>query len=237
MVITLGRRTVLRGAIIAAATTLSAALVGCGQPDLAPQQAGAAVPAAATGSIAAPTESIPTPTAPSNEESTPTPRTGPLPWPLATMTAVEVGRATRQASYNVTPVPPNPHAPTPTEFSAAPTAPLPFPHRAAGDGTIVENGQAPISSSIFRFQNYWYSESAGLTTTVYAGSEGQDPEQGVVLVMVMPAADSQAMAAVRTPTKAGAVRITDATGQILILQAANGQNFRFDVASRAFSTP
>ena len=58
-----------------------------------------------------------------------------------------------------------------TLHHAAGTAPAslsPLPHRAAGAGTIVQNGQAPFPALLYSIQNHWYEVKGGVTVIVSA---------------------------------------------------------------------
>ena len=66
----------------------------------------------------------------------------------------------------------------------------------------------------------------------YAGVTGSDPSQGAV--MVTPVAAGQRGGRYLTPTKHGAVRVVDAVGEVLELEAEDGTTFYFDVPSRKF---
>jgi len=132
-------------------------------------------------------------------------------------------------------------APATATPTSTPTT-LTIPSRPAGAGTIFENGQAPFSAMEYLFQNRWEEERAdGTRVVVYAGVQGSalDPSrtQGVVVVVVLgtdgnPIAEQSGR--YPTPSRAGSVRVTDATGEVLTLAADDGTMFRFDVGSRTY---
>lgn len=137
--------------------------------------------------------------------------------------------------------------PKPTIVVAQGPTPVPHPdplHRSAGAGTIVDTGMAPMPSAVYAGQNRWYESKGGDNIIVYAGAEGRDHAQGVLIVAVENSTNpgtKQVSGATGghylTPEKAGAVRIVDAKGEQLTLQSASGTTFIFDVASRTFLPP
>ncbi len=119
---------------------------------------------------------------------------------------------------------------------AAPPPPRPGsqPRRLAGAGTIIETGLAPFPAQQFFGQNRWVETKGGNDVVVYAGADGEDPSQGVVVVQVTRNHAGIDGGAFPTPRKAGAVRVTGAQGEVLTLTATDGTTFTFDVASRRF---
>jgi len=120
------------------------------------------------------------------------------------------------------------------------TPSIALPHRAAGNGTIVETRQAKVSPTEFLGQNRWVEQVGNAGIAVYAGASRSDPTQGVVVVSVegkdpltRPPAGLVG-GTYPTPTRAGAVHVVDATGERLTLAAANGATFIFDVPSRSY---
>jgi len=119
--------------------------------------------------------------------------------------------------------------PSPTPFS-------PFLRESAGAGTIVEDGQAPFSEEVFVGMNHWWEARSNENVIVYAGANGQDRAQGMVIVSEMALDDSSGFGehAYPTPKKMGSVHVVTATGELLTLSSANGATFVFDVAARTF---
>lgn len=121
--------------------------------------------------------------------------------------------------------------PTPTPFS-------PYPHIPAGDGFIMNTGLAPFSAGELMVENRWYRKAPDQTVVVFAGSDGFDPSQGVVHVVIDPGPEAterpEGSGRYLTPSKSGAVRIVGAEGEVLRLEAENGDTFYFDVASTSF---
>jgi len=138
----------------------------------------------------------------------------------------------------------------PPNSKSVPTSEPPVPaniaRRAAGAGTIVENGLAPLPAMAYVIVNSWYQETGNKRTIVYAGARRDDPgastgaAQGIVVVMVETLdhhALPQAGGEYPTPTQVGAVSIVDGNGMQLTLAAEDGTAFFFDVASGKFITP
>src|SRR5215472_1242620 len=94
---------------------------------------------------------------------------------------------------------------------------------------IIESGQAPFPADLYMINNQWQEEVAGMHLSVYAGSEAQDPSQGVLIVMTL-SLDLQTSTgphAYLAPSQAGALQITGSNGQSLLLTAMNGAHFTF----------
>jgi len=145
--------------------------------------------------------------------------------------ATEVARTPVHPGAGLEPTP----APQPSPWSTD-------PHRAAGAGTIVEDGQAPATPRTFMGQNHWYERLPDRIISVYAGSEGSggDRTQGLLMVIVRAPDETRSLERGQlysTPIKAGPVRITDAVGERLTLQADDGTHFYFDVATRQWVNP
>lgn len=146
-----------------------------------------------------------------------------------------------------------PPAVTPTP---GPTAFRPWPRRTpAGAGAIITGSLlysfdvyfAMMSRFSYHHENAWYTDSEGgrVRTVAYAGAVkepgGRTTMQGEVLVRVIRVAPQQLFNyevvqsdVVLTPVQVGAVRIVDAVGERLILQAKDGTTFYFDVPARRF---
>jgi hypothetical protein len=91
-------------------------------------------------------------------------------------------------------------------------------------------------------QNHWYERLPDRIISVYAGSEGSggDRTQGLLMVIVRTPDETRSLERGQlysTPSKAGAVHITDAVGERLTLEAADGTRFYFDVATRQWVNP
>jgi len=113
------------------------------------------------------------------------------------------------------------------------------PRKAAGAGTIIEDGQAPISSMVFSGRNRWYEVKGDEKIAVYAGADGQDPSQGVLIVVILSLDETtkKGGATYRSPIKDGALSIVGAEQERLTLVSEGGTTFIFDVAARQFVFP
>ena len=136
-----------------------------------------------------------------------------------------------------TPQPAGVSKPIPTD---SPIQLADIPSRPAGAGTIVESGQAPFPA-YYVFQNMWYMKKGDRVIRVYAGAQRGDPQQGgktldkpwpgVLMIIASPGEEVQYL----TPVKAGVVKIVDAVGERLVLNAEDGRAFYFDVPGRQFA--
>jgi hypothetical protein len=118
--------------------------------------------------------------------------------------------------------------------------PVTVPHRAAGAGAIIDNGLAPFPGFVYGIENQWYERTNDELIKVYAGFLREDSDQGMVLMSVTGAeksVDDPRNGLHLTPMKAGALRITDAEGELLIMMSESGREFRFDVAQGWFVYP
>jgi hypothetical protein len=147
--------------------------------------------------------------------------------------AIAAARATPQPPKNVAKPAriqrqPLPQAQRPDQASSSP-----LPHRSAGNGTIVESGQAPFPAAMYTFENRWFERSGGAELVVYAGAAHDDPAQGVLAVRLV--GTTMAPATIyRTPARSGSVRVVGADGERLQLLTPSGARFIFDVSSRSF---
>jgi len=94
---------------------------------------------------------------------------------------------------------------------------------------IIESGQAPFPGDIYVINNQWQEEVDGVHLSVYAGSEAQDPTQGVLIVMTT-SLDLQMNVGPHTYltlSYTGALQITGAKGQYLVLTSTSGAQFSF----------
>ncbi len=165
-----------------------------------------------------------------------TPTTSPL--PLADKFAGDNERATQIAAI-----------PSATRYWPLPTLtpdltpswPPDVPYQAAGAGFILTGVQLGMSSGDFKDTNMWVERLPDRNIGVFAGGDGYagDPTQGLLVISVM-TPDKVRIGTVdtyRTPSKAGPITITDAVGERLTLQAADGTRFTFDVATRQWGQP
>jgi hypothetical protein len=112
----------------------------------------------------------------------------------------------------------------PTLAPAPPTIePIPFPTG------IFPGGEGAFPSFAFTIQNRWQAILNGEPIQVFAGALFEDSQQGLVIVFGVSSGGRY-----NTPTRAGAVRITEESGLRLTLLADDGTTFYFDVPSRLF---
>jgi hypothetical protein len=85
--------------------------------------------------------------------------------------------------------------------------------------------------------NKWYAEIGDRHFNVFAGSDYNDPAQGMVYVSIFTADGSELPDGgyYPTATRSGAVQIVGAQGQRLILLSAGGETFYFDVPGQQFT--
>ena len=96
---------------------------------------------------------------------------------------------------------------------------------------IIESGQAPLPGELYVINNQWQEVVGGVHLSVYAGSEAQDPSQGVLIVMTT-SLDLQTSTGPHiylTPLHSGALRIVGSNSQRLTLTSTNGTQFVFFV--------
>lgn len=97
---------------------------------------------------------------------------------------------------------------------------------------IVETNQAPFPADSYTISNQWQEVVGGKHLIVYAGSEGQDASQGLVIVMTW-SLDLQTVTGPHvyiTRSHSGALRITGVSAQHLTLTSTSGVQFVFFVA-------
>jgi hypothetical protein len=164
-------------------------------------------------------------------------------WPLDKRASFEeMEQRLAAAATEVALTPEHPGAglePTP---ASQPSPWSPVTKRVAGAGTIGEYGQAPTSPRAFSGQNYWYEDLTDRVIIVFAGAEGSggNPSQGMLMIMAKSLDGLRTLERAQsypTPSKAGVVHVTDAVGERLTLEAADGTRFYFDVATRQWVNP
>lgn len=108
--------------------------------------------------------------------------------------------------------------------------PTPLPTEIPTPG--VEQFPAELYEQYNLFANSrWQGDTNGQWAVVLAGYLRDDPQQGVLLVLV-PNTDDQGV--YPAPQAGGALQITAADGARLILVDDAGANFSFDIAARAY---
>lgn len=107
----------------------------------------------------------------------------------------------------------------------------------AGSGAIVIGNWEPIATKLGQFfptDTAWIGHEGDVQITVFVGSSGQDPQQGVVNLVRSDSTAYPLGLLINSPGKSGGLRITDARGERLILVSSGGSSFYFDVPSAAF---
>jgi hypothetical protein len=114
---------------------------------------------------------------------------------------------------------------------AATAAPAPAP-----PSGIVQDVNGALPTSRDELLNAWQGRVDGRFVAVYAGAQAGDPGQGVVIVVTLQDAHGAAFrqTLLRTPQRAGAVRVVSADGPVLTLRAASGATFTLDAAEGRF---
>ena len=86
--------------------------------------------------------------------------------------------------------------------------------------------------------NHWQDGVDSEYVLVSAGVSVEDPAQGLVMVVrVSGNRQNFSRNFYQTPVKGGAVKVIDANGTDIILQAANGDQVTFDVTTNQFKSP
>ena len=97
---------------------------------------------------------------------------------------------------------------------------------------IIQYPSVPFSTSMYRITNAWQDLVNGEYVLVFVGTRASDPEQGVVIVMVDP---PHLTGVYETPTRSGAISITDVAGLRLVIQSSStGEIYYFDVPAQKF---
>lgn len=114
----------------------------------------------------------------------------------------------------------------------------PLPVTPAGDGAIIDQISPKLSQLLnINIINKWYAQVGDRQFNVFAGSNYDDPAQGMVYVTIFTAdgRDLPDGGYYPTATRSGAVRIVGAQGLRLILLSTEGETFYFDVPGQQFT--
>jgi hypothetical protein len=106
-------------------------------------------------------------------------------------------------------------------------------------GTITDQAQPPFSSSDYDVNNSWAETSGGNYVSVFAGNEGGDSSQGVVVVDTgpigtAPGAPGYSETAYPTSGQDGSLTMVSASGWTITLEAADGTTYYFDATTDAY---
>ena len=162
---------------------------------------------------------------------------------IATKRAIEQQYQNERATPLARTQPPrNPSATAPLRTPLPTMSMNIIPRRAAGAGTIIENGQAPFPGMAYTFENQWMATVGNENLIVYAGLDRSDSslQQGIVIVVGRSldwTRETRPTGVYKTPLKAGRVRIADVdgpNGMQLALSTPTGVSFVFDVALGQF---
>lgn len=97
---------------------------------------------------------------------------------------------------------------------------------------IIQSGQVPFPGDVYNITNQWQEVVNGKHLSVYAGSEGQNASQGLLLVTTLSLElhTSTGPGVYLAPSPIGALRITAANGQHLTLTSSTSQRFTPEIA-------
>ncbi len=97
---------------------------------------------------------------------------------------------------------------------------------------VLEGHQPPAGyEKVYLVENSW----VGTRHTVYAGALYDDPDQGVVVVIVNNTWPPERLGVYRSPTKEGRLRILDAQGDVLSIIGARGTRYSFNADTMALA--
>ncbi len=149
----------------------------------------------------------------------------------------EAGQTQTRIAALQSPQPPPRRAP----ITPAATLPPDAARLAAGAGWIVQDFAAPFPAMSHVITTLWYEEIGDTRIVVFAGALRDNPgisldaKQGIVIVQTQ-TRDGQpiATATYPAPNLSGALTLTSAEGERLVLQSARGTLLYFDLPTRKF---
>jgi hypothetical protein len=112
----------------------------------------------------------------------------------------------------------------------------PYQQVPAGDGFIVQSDLGPPGKRDAVYNNDWYEITEQGITEVYAGGSQTSPEIGFIDVVSWQGDHETIVQSGKfeTPTRHGALTITGASGDTLVLRASDGTTFEFSVSTLSF---
>ena len=118
-------------------------------------------------------------------------------------------------------------APRPADLGVVTDPPIPT--------GIIEGNPGPFYSGDFLAENSWQTVEGEQLLQVFAGSDGQNSAQGMLVVLISPVS-GQGFEESRYPTREalGPIRILAEEGRILFLETKDGVQLRFDLESRNY---
>jgi len=126
------------------------------------------------------------------------------------------------------------------EPTLPPRTPLPGPpRRVAGAGLIIEDPRCGVNTKELSSRNLWRETNGPLLTGVCAGSSYFKPYHGQILFEVYDTAAGRHVegpAIYEVPAPVQWVKVVDAVGERVILEADTGVHFAFDVPTRQWVT-
>jgi len=101
---------------------------------------------------------------------------------------------------------------------------------------IIQSDQATFPRGMYTINNRWQDVISGQHLQVFAGADGTNPAQGIVIVQTV-SLDLQTIndMVYKAPTQNGALRVVAANGTRLMLTTTNGQSVVFDAVARNFA--
>jgi hypothetical protein len=103
------------------------------------------------------------------------------------------------------------------------------------DTGLFEDREAPMSTSFFRGTNRWLGVVGGTVVEVYAGTAGEGPDTGRLIVVINGAGLDDVHGMTFNVPGEGALRIISATGTTLTIVSAAGKQHTFDLISLQLS--
>lgn len=100
-------------------------------------------------------------------------------------------------------------------------------------GIIEDASHASFLPKNFIVGNAWFNKIENKLIQVFAGADGNDPEQGALIVFVP---QDYSIGLYRSPNKRGILRIIGELGLTLILEAEDGSRYYFNIPGRKFTS-
>jgi hypothetical protein len=125
--------------------------------------------------------------------------------------------------------------PNHADLPVAHGAPIPYPSRSVGQGTLFDFGGEIVPHVVrFRVESYWIMASGSRHVSVFTGADSNDTAQGVLSIRstdpgLSPSGDF------KTPSRLGAIRIADVVDHRIVVEPkAGGPRLAFDLATHQF---
>ena len=111
--------------------------------------------------------------------------------------------------------------------------PSPQPEAVWPEGIFAEQ-EAPFPPSFFHAINRWQVNTGTSHLVVYAGYGNGDPARGLVIVSHVARDFGETWSEHPPPISVPALKIKKADGFLLLLESADGTQFRFDAQRRSY---